>query len=104
MYIHVQWTGVLYCNMLAVNARTSMGSLYSSMRGMDIPIDIKLNLCDAYVSPILCYSSELWCLCVAEVIERVHRCYIKRILNVKRTTTSNAIYGETGRFPMVINR
>ena len=104
MYIHVQWTGVLYCNMLAVNARTSMGSLYSSMRGMDIPIDIKLNLCDAYVSPILCYSSEIWGLCDAEVIERVHRCYIKRILNVKRTTTSNAIYGETGRFPLIINR
>ena len=33
-------------NMLAVKARTSMGSLYSSMRGMDIPLDIKLNLCD----------------------------------------------------------
>ena len=40
----------------------------------------------------------------AEVIERVHRCYIKRILNVKRTTTSNAIYGETVRFPLIINR
>jgi len=33
-------------NMLAVKGRTSMGSLYSSMRGIDIPIDIKLNLCD----------------------------------------------------------
>ena len=90
--------------MLAVKARTSMRSLFSIMRGMDIPIDIKLNLFDAYVSPILCYSSELWGLCDAEVIERVHRCYIKWILNVKRTTTSYAIYGETGRFPMVINR
>ena len=91
-------------DMLAVKARTSMGSLYSSMRGMDIPLDIKLNLCDAYVSPILCYSSEIWGLCDAEVIERVHRCNIKRILNVKRTTTSSAIYGETGRFPLIINR
>ena len=90
--------------MLAVKARTSMRSLFSIMRGMDIPIDIKLNLFDAYVSPILCYSSELWGLCDAEVIERVHRCYIKWILNVKRTTTSNAIYGETGRFPLIINR
>jgi len=35
---------------------------------MDIPIDIKLNLFNAYVSPILCYSSEIWCLCDAEVI------------------------------------
>ena len=46
-------------DMLAVNARTSMRSLFSIMRGMDIPLDIKLNLCDAYVSPILCYSSEI---------------------------------------------
>ena len=71
---------------------------------MDIPIDIKLNLFHAYVSPILCYSSEIWGLCDAIVIERVHRCYITWILNVKRTTTSNAIYGETGRFPLIINR
>ena len=55
-------------NMLAVKARTYMGSLYSSMRGIDIPIDIKLNIFDAYVSPILCYSSEIWGLCDAEVI------------------------------------
>ena len=53
-------------NMLAVKARKSMESLYSSMRGMDIPIDIKLNLFDAYVSPILC--SEIWGVCDAEVI------------------------------------
>ena len=44
---------------------------------MDIPIDIKLNLFHAYVSPILCYSSEIWGLCDAIVIKRVHRCYIK---------------------------
>jgi len=43
-------------------------------------------------------------LCDAEVITRVHRGYIKRILDVKRTTTSNVIYGETGCFPLSINR
>ena len=56
------------------------------------------------MSPILCYSSEIWCLCDAEVIECVHWCYIKQILSVKHTTTSNAIYRETGCFPLLINR
>jgi hypothetical protein len=40
----------------------------------------------------------------AENIERVHRKFCKRILNVKMSTNSLSLYAEVGRFPLHIDR
>ncbi|XP_053403102.1 uncharacterized protein LOC128558242 [Mercenaria mercenaria] len=88
---------------LTGKALKAMNSIYTLTKDMDIPINIHLNLFDSYVSSILCYSSEIWGFSTADKIERVHRKFIKRILNVKMSTSNLAIYGETGRTPLYIN-
>ena len=40
----------------------------------------------------------------ADSTERVHKKFCKSVLNVKSSTNSFAIYGELGRFPLIIER
>ena len=56
------------------------------------------------VLPILCYDSEIWGFHKATDIERVHVKFIKQVLCVKQNTTTLALYGELGRFPLYIAR
>lgn len=46
-------------DMLSIKARKSMGSLFALIRGMEVPIDIKLF--DAYVASILLFVIEEFC-------------------------------------------
>ena len=89
---------------LVGKALRAMGSLFSITKGYDIPVKILLNLFDCYVNSILSYNCEVWGFQQAENIERVHRKFCKRILNVKRSTNSLALLSELGRFPLIINR
>ena len=89
---------------LADKALKAMGSLFAITRDLEVPVNIMLNLFDSYVASILNYSSEVWGFIKAENIERVHRKFMKWLLNVKMSTTSSAVYGELGRFPLYIDR
>ena len=62
-----------------------------------------LNLFDCFVSSILCYGCEVWSFTNTDNIERVHRKFLKWLLNVKISTNNSALYGETGRYPLRIN-
>ena len=63
-----------------------------------------LQLYDTFVRSILGYSCEVWGFSSEDRCERVHRKYLKRILCVKMSTNNAALYGETGRFPLFIDR
>jgi hypothetical protein len=52
-----------------------------------------LNLFDSYVASILNYSCEVWGFEKAENIERIHRKFMKWIINVKMSTAYSALYG-----------
>ena len=62
------------------------------------------DLFDAFVSSTLNYSGEVWGFGKSKEIERIHLKFCKRLLNVKSSTSSNAIYSELGRYPLFINR
>lgn len=64
--------------------------------------DIQLDLFDKVVLPVLLYSCEIWGYENIDVIERVHLRFLKHILNLKSSTPSFMVYGETGRFPSYI--
>ena len=87
----------------AGKALRAMNALLSITRGKDIPIKIMLSLFDSFISPILTFSSEVWGFTRTEIAERVHRKFLKLILNLKQSTSNSAIYGELGRFPLSIN-
>jgi hypothetical protein len=52
---------------------------------------------------MLCYSCDIWGFNNAECLERHHRKFPKRLLNVKMSTCNAAVYVETGRFPLHAN-
>ena len=51
-----------------------------------------LNLFDCFVSSILCYGCEVWSFTNTDNIERVHRKFLKWLLNVKISTNNSALY------------
>jgi len=66
--------------------------------------EIFLKMFDCQIQPILTYSSEVWGLSDnQEGIERVHLSALKRFLGVNSTSPRHFIYGETGRYPLVVN-
>ena len=70
----------------------------------NLDVSILLNLFDTHVSSVLSYGCEVWGFRSAPSIELVHEKFIKRILNVCTNVNDVTVYGETGRFPLELNR
>ena len=65
-------------------------------------IDTMLHLFDCLISPILLYGSEIWGYCSIDIIERVHLRFCKILLKVHKSTPNNMVYGELGRYPLLL--
>ena len=61
------------------------------------------KLFDCQVKPMLLYASEIWGTTNIHVIETAHLYACKRLLNVSDKTSNNMTYGETGRYPLLID-
>ena len=70
----------------------------------DSKSNILCQLFDAFVGSILSYASEIWGYSKSKEIERIHLKFCKQILKVRNTTSSMAVYGELGRYPLFISR
>ena len=70
-----------------------------------LPPKVAFKLFDSLVLPILEYGSDIW-FCNEEIpeIERVHTKFIKIILGVHKNASNLAIYGETGRYPLIVRQ
>ena len=98
---------------LAQRASKAMFKLTKSLSGIAPSINTFLHLFDHTVKPILLYGSEIWGgflldskkelydKWLADEIEKCHLQFIRYILNVNRRTPKIALYGETGRFPLL---
>ena len=91
-------------NLLADKVVRAMGLLFSTIKHVQVPFKMLLQLFDTYVKSILNYSCETWGFSSADRCERVHRKFLKRILGVKMNTNNMALYSETGRFPLFLDR
>ena len=89
---------------LSDKALKAMHSLFQIIKGVETPINITLQLFDSLVASILNYGCESWGFLNAECIERIHRKFLKYILNVKTSTNNYAVYKELGRYPLSIER
>jgi hypothetical protein len=66
---------------------------------------IGLHLFDTCVLPILEYGTEIWGNGkLNDKIERIQLRYLKMILGVKDSTCTVAVYGELGRFPILLRQ
>ena len=80
-----------------------MYGIIRKIREFKLPIECQFDLFDKVVVPVLLYGSEVWGYERLEMIERLHLKYLKYIFNLKSSTPSYMVYGETGRFPLYIS-
>ena len=72
-----------------------------SLGSFDSSLFFKLFECQ--VKPMPLYASEIWGTTNIHVIKTAHLFTCKRLLNVCEKTPNNMIYGETGRYPLLID-
>ena len=84
------------------SANKASFSLLKKCRKLDLPLDIKLDLFDKCIMPILLYGSEIWSFENIDLLDREQLRFYKMILNVKKTTPTCMIYGELGKYPVTL--
>ena len=89
---------------IAALGKKSLFCLMKEVKKHNFNIKTLISLFDTYVSPVLNYCGELWGYVKAQDIERVQTMFLKRILGVKRSTSNDLVYCETGRIPLSVNR
>ena len=55
------------------------------------------------VKPILFYGCELWAFENNQILEKVQLKFLKYMLDIKKSTPTHIIYGETGVYPLSID-
>ena len=88
---------------LIVQSQKALYSVYYKIRNITIPIDLQLKIFDALVAPILLYGSEVLGFEKNDNIEKVHLQFLKKNLGVRITTPNFLVYGELGRYPLIVN-
>ena len=92
---------------LASQAGKAVFSLHKQSRpvvGKLSPV-IAFKVFDCQILPILEYASDIWYTGDrVNDLEKIHLKFIKSTLGVRKQTPTPAIYGDTGRFPLIIRQ
>ena len=70
---------------------------------LDCKTQMKMELFDKMITPILLYGSEVWGIYCIKEIDKLHIKFCKYVLGVKTQTSNFAVYDELGRFSIYIN-
>ena len=88
---------------IAEQARKAMFALLRKIKALSLPFDIQIEMFDKIIKPILLYGSEVWGFGNIDMLEKVQLQFYKYIFNLKKSTPSYMIYGETGTLPLSVN-
>lgn len=88
---------------IAEQANKAMFSLLKKIRILNLPIDLQVDIFCKTIRPILLYGCEIWGFGNLDILERVQLKFFKLILNLKKSTPSNMIYGELGVLPLEVD-
>ena len=67
----------------------------------ELPFHLYLKVVDQQIRPILEYASEIWCQPQPiDELERTQLKILKKSIGVSQSTSTPAVLGETGRFPL----
>ena len=86
-------------NRLVASEKAMFATLIKCKQNM-LPIDISLEMFEKMVIPCMLYGSEIWGFNNTIDLEKLQRKYIKYTLKLKKSTSTNMIYGETGMLPI----
>ena len=101
------WSGDSFIKarkILSGKALKATNSLLQITKDKKVPVGVMFGIFASFVTPMLNYACEVWGFIRADNIERVHRNFCKWVLNVKPSTSNLALYGEVGRFPLLLCR
>lgn len=88
---------------IAEQGNKAMFSLLRKIKNLSLPFDIQIDLFNKIVKPVLLYGCEVWGFGNLDILERVQLKFYKYIFNLKSSTPSNMIYGETGVMPLTFD-
>ena len=77
-------------------------AVITKARQLNLPIDLQLHLFDTLVLPIILYGCEVWGYENIRVLDKIHLKFSKILLGVNKSTSTNIVLGELGRFPIEI--
>lgn len=87
---------------LAQQACKALHLVYKRINNLQLPIVLTLKLFDHTIVPILSCACEVWAYEDINLLEQIHCDFIRKLLNLKKTTPRYMIYAETGRYPLEI--
>ena len=89
---------------LSVQASRALYSLNTLFDTLSLNVSEKIKLFDSMIMPILSYGCEVWGFHKSPDIEKIHLKFLKQLLGVHGKTPNTAVYGEFGRYPLLIMR
>ena len=89
---------------IAQHASRALYNLCTVFNKIELPTSQKCKPFDSLVGSILNFGAEIWGTHEASDIELVHTKFLRRILNVKKSTNLTTLYGELGRVPLMVFR
>jgi len=81
-----------------------MFNLFKVFNHAEFSFEKKLQLFDSLVGSIFNFGSQVWGYRYAPDIENIHTRFLRRLLNVNKSTNLSALYGEVGRWPLNVTR
>ena len=89
---------------VAQRSQAALHNLFIVFNQIDLTTKDKCNLFDSLVGSVLNYGAEIFGYNDCKTIEKIHCKFLRKVLCVKTSTNLDGLYGEIGRFPMIIQR
>ena len=92
------------CEQYASKAKGKILDLTKTMVFGSLNTTVFFQLFDAQIKPMLLYASVIWGTSKHRIIESAHLFACKRLLSLSDKSPNHMVYGETGRYPLYIDR
>ena len=89
---------------IAQHASRALYNRFTVFNKIELPTSQKCKLFNSLVGSIFNFGAKIWGTHEASDIELVHTKFLRRIINVKKSTNLTAFYGELGRVPLMVFR
>ena len=76
---------------LAQQAKKALHLLYKRINNLNLPIDLVLKLFENTILPIMTYSCEVWGYENLDILDRIHRDFLRKLFHLKKYTIIHVI-------------
>ena len=84
-------------------ARRASFSIFRKSKTLNLSVSCQIHILNTIVKPILLYGCEVFCFDNFKMLETFYLQCLKRILYVKKSTSSCMVYAETGCTPLYVD-